>query len=231
MKKRIIKTFEQHLIDYELAKDLVNGDPKNSLTEARKNKYERLYLDYLLMKDVVKEEINESSFNDVIDSIDSNDFIDDPELFYDSYTSSKRISYLTPYTIDDLKEFKLFKLRNYKIGFAIKNGDIILVHNNESVGGIGDILMQKAIEFGGTHLDHFDGYLTGFYKRNRFKLRNNDHFNDLYAPEDWEYESINVYDPNKSIYPEELKTSTTDIKLAEKRYDSGRPDVVYRVLR
>lgn len=229
MKNKNIKTFEEYQIDYELAKDFDTSTIINSEIESiYKRKYDMLYLDYLLMKDVVNGAINES-VDDVVISINKNDFENDPNKFYQSYNKSKRVSYLTPYTVEDLKEFNLFKVRGYNIGFAVKkNGDIILVHNNEKIKGIGDLLIKKAIEFGGDHLDHFDGFLTGFYKRNGFKLNSNDIFNQIYAPKDWKYNELDIYDPNYSIYAGELKVSKNKFISAEIRYENGMPDVVYR---
>ena len=131
-----------------------------------------------------------------------------------------------------MKSFKLFKLKGYNIGFAIKrNGEIILVHNNENIKGIGDLLVKKSIEFGGEQLDHFDGFLTGFYKRNGFYFHDNDEFNNELTPQHWEYEKINIYNPDKSIYADENKVNVEEFFKAEKRYDSGRPDIVYRKLK
>jgi len=123
-------------------------------------------------------------------------------------------------------------LRGYNIGFAIKkNGDTILVHNNEkSIVGIGNILIRQAIKMGGTHLDHFDGYLTGFYKNNGFVFNNNDEFDDKYAPKNWQYERVDILNPNKSIYADEKIVDVVEFQNAESRYDIGRPDVVYRIL-
>jgi len=235
MRKRNIKTYEQYAVDYELSKDLDTTEiTQDRIDEALKNTYERIYVNYLLMLDVVDDTTNESLVvDDVVGAFNTNDFDNDTQKFYDSFNNSKRLTYLHPYSIGELKSIKTFKLRGYDIGFAIKkNGDIILVHNNESnVRGIGDLMIKKAIELGGSHLDHFDGFLTGFYKKNGFVLRNNKHFIEQYKPESWEYDKIDIYNPNKSIYVEELNVDVDDFKNAEKRYESGRPDVVYRVFK
>jgi len=237
MRKRIVKTYEQYAVDYELSKGFA-GDTqlsKSDISASLKRKYEKLFVDYLLMMDVVDDTTNESLVvvDDVIDAFNKNDFDNGAQSFYDSYNKSKRITFLTPYSVDDIRHFKTYKLRGYNIGFAIKdNGDIILVHNNESkVNGIGDLMINKAIELGGDHLDHFDGFLTGFYKKNGFKLRSNEQFVEEYKPKNWKYERVDIYNTNKSIYVEELKTNNIEFEKAEKRYDSGRPDVVYRVLK
>jgi len=236
MRKRNLKTFEEYAVDYELAKDFADTQlSKEDISGSLKRKYEKIFVDYLLMKDVVDDTTNENLgvVDDVIDAFNKNDFDKDAQSFYDSYNKSKRITYLTPYSVDDIRTFNTYKLRGYNIGFAIKNnGDIILVHNNEpKVKGIGDLMIGKAKEMGGDHLDHFDGFLTGFYKRNGFTLKDNDHFAEEYKPKGWEYERVDIYNPNKSIYVNELEIDEVEFDDAEKRYDSGRPDVAYRILK
>ena len=221
-----LKTFEQYEFGKKINTDSIIKKLEDSINS---EVYEKRLLNDLLMIDVVKDNVNESK-NYIIDLIKSGKFTNNKNKFYESFNKSDKISFLTPYKIEDLKEFNCYKLKGYNIGFAIKpDGDIILVHNNESVGGIGEILINKSVEFGGTHLDHFDGYLTGFYKKCGFKLDSNDIFNDKWAPKQWEYQSINVYDEKVSIYPTELKATSDEIKKAEIRYESGRPDIVYRV--
>ena len=231
MRKRNLKTYEQYLIDYQLSKGFDSTDiSTNDINNVFKNKYEKMFLDYLLMLDVV-DNISNENINDIIIDIQNHYFENNANKFFESFNKSKRISYLTPYSIKDLKRFNLFKLRGYNIGFAIKNnGDIILVHNNENVKGIGNILIQKAIQNGGTHLDHFDGFLTGFYKQNGFKFKNNDIFNDDFAPENWNYEKIDILNPDKSIYVNEYKVAKTQFIDAKIRYENGKPDIVYRKL-
>jgi hypothetical protein len=231
-RRKNLKTFEQYLTDYYLSSDIDDKVISNSeMKSIYKEKYSKLYLDYLLMKNVIKENINENR-NDIIISLNKNNFENDVDKFYNSIYKSKYVQFLTPYSKDDLKEFKLYKLKNYNIGFAIKkDGEIILVHNNENIGGIGDILIKKAISFGGDSLDYFDGYLTGFYKRNGFNVYNNDIFNIDYISENWNYEKIDFKNENTSIYVNEIKVSEDEYIDAFLRYSNGMPDVVYRKLK
>lgn len=235
MRNKILKTYEQYVVDYELSKDFAQTQlSDNNINDSYKIIYEQVFVDYLLMKDVVNDSTNENLNNvDIIESFNANDFDNDAKNFYESFNKSKRLTFLTSYTIEDIKTFKTYKLKGYNIGFAIKkNGDIILVHNNEEkVKGIGDLMIKKAIELGGDHLDHFDGFLTGFYKKNGFKLKNNIIFDEKYKPKDWKYEKIDIYNTDKSIYVEELKCKYTDFLKAENRYENGCPDIVYRNLK
>lgn len=229
-KNKNIKTYEQYLADTELFKSIVDKPVSSKYIEdVNIRTYKKRFFNDRLMIDVIKKDKMNESKDDVINLINRGQFIDDVKEFYDSFNKSDKISFLTPYKLEELKEFKCYKLRGYNIGFAVKkDGDIILVHNNENVGGIGKILIEKAVKFGGKHLDHFDGFLTGFYKSCNFSLESNDLFNDNWAPKEWEYKSVNVWDENYSIYPKELSVSEEDMFLAETRYDSGKPDIVYR---
>lgn len=63
---------------------------------------------------------------------------------------------LTDYSIDELKKMKLFKLKNYDIGYALKKShtgnydEIVSVFNNEDgVKNIGMDLIMSAVKMGG----------------------------------------------------------------------------------
>ena len=224
---RKVKKFNQFI--NERFVDVDYAQPELEISSDINDIYDKRYFNQLLMVDVVKENTNEDK-NDIVEKISSGSWKTTPKEFLDSVNSSKRVGFLTPYSLDELSEFKLFKLEGYNIGFALKYNDIILVHNNEGVGGIGKLLINKAIEFGGNKLDHFDGFLTGFYKSLDFKFDSNDYFLDEYAPDTWKYESLNINDPSKSIYAVELSVDYNEFEKAKARYESGRPDVVYRIL-
>ena len=229
-KRKRLKTFEQYLSESLLMSDVLDTDTK-SLNDIFYKQYERRYLNQLLMIDVVDNYINES-LEDFALKVSTQQWDNDPENFYKSFMSSKKLGYLTPYSLEDLKEFSLYKVKDYNIGFAIKkDGDIILVHNNEpTIKGIGKFLLNKAIMKGGKKLDHFDGFLTGFYKSIGFNLKSNDEFLDEYDPESWDYKKVDINNPKLSIYVNELKVNNNQFNLAKERYLVGKPDVVYRQL-
>lgn len=230
-KGKHLKTFEQYISDHLLMNDVVDNDD-NLVGDILSKQYERRYFDHLLMKDVVDNDdwVNES-LEDFTLKVSTQQWDSDPESFYKSFMASERLGYLTPYSVKDLKEFSLYKVKDYKIGFAIKkDGDIILVHNNEpDIKGIGRFLLNQAIIKGGKKLDHFDGFLTGFYKSLGFDLKNNHQFLDEYVPESWDYKKIDINNPKLSIYADELKVDDKEFNLAKERYSVGKPDVVYRV--
>ena len=162
----------------------------------------------------------------------------DAQRFLDSLNAGKRGGFLTPYSESDLAKMNLFKLKDHNLGFAIKDdGDIVSVHNNSGLGGIGNEMMSAAVRNGGKKLDHFDGFLTGFYKKNGFgKVTDAWAWNDKYAPENWKYEPVNIFDPRTSIHADEIKKYNSvedmpdDLKAKIRAYESGRPDVVFRQL-
>jgi hypothetical protein len=237
MKKgKLIKKYEQYMIDYELAKDVFDYETKTNkvtIDEAFRIHYEKMFFNHMLMMDVVSEKsVITENYDIFLAALKNNEFEKDSLSFLHSMNKSRRLYYLTPYELSELDNFDLYKIKGYDIGFAIKkDGDIILVHNNSHISGIGDILIQKAIEMGGNHLDHFDGFLTGFYRKNNFKLKYNDEFQDCYAPQSWTYDKVDIDNPKTSIYVDELEVDEEKYLDAKDRYTSGRPDIVYRVLK
>jgi hypothetical protein len=208
-------------------------DPIYSFDKDKSSEYQKRFYNDLLMKNVADINVNESDYSNSSDEIkkliEESNFEYDPIEFYKSFTSSEKSEFMSPYTVKELKEFKVFKISGYKAGFAIKrDGDIILVHNNTGEKGIGDLLIKKAIEYGGTKLDHYDGYLTGFYKSLGFKLIENDIFLDEYTPDGWKFTPIDINNPKTSIYSDEIKIGSQEFSEASKRYLEGKPDVVYR---
>ncbi len=229
MRRRSVKTYEEYVEDYKRAQTAVDETPDGLEADAMSRRYEQLYLEQLLMEDVASDVVSETATDDVMSAISRGDFDKSPDAFYESFNASEKIEFLTPYTLEEVSEFNTFKLKGYNIGFAVKqDGDIVLVHNNSGAKGIGDILIRKAIEMGGTKLDHFDGFLTGFYRRNGFVLDTTDQWADEYAPTEWRYEEVNIEDPMTSVYAEEKECSEREYMDAKIRYVNGKPDVVYR---
>lgn len=125
---------------------------------------------------------------------------DEYDSFLESVSHSKRMDFLTKYTKDELVNLgiKTFKLKGYKIGFALKPTDIegekhceiILLHNNENtIGDIDDSLIQLAIKKEGDVLNHFDGFFSDLYKRNGFSIIYwSMMFNDKFADPKWNYD-------------------------------------------
>jgi hypothetical protein len=132
---------------------------------------------------------------DVLNKINNDTYIkNNYKAFLEELKRNKRAEFLTPYTVQDFINGKVqtYQVPGYEIGFALKpmaNGDmdIISVHNNTNIGGIGEALIDSAIRLGGTTLDHFDGYLSDFYKKKGFEEKERMKWNDAYAPKNWNY--------------------------------------------
>ncbi|MFW6272435.1 MAG: hypothetical protein ACOC2U_01485 [bacterium] len=147
-------------------KDIINSEIHFFLQERnfnlKINDLERL--NELFFSQEISENNNIDKKNEIVSLIKNNQWINPtPSEFRDSLLKSKHPLMLTDYNESELNQMKLFKLKNYNIGFALKNHDgkpyseIVAVHNNEpDVSGIGDELMRSAIKNGGCYLDHFD---------------------------------------------------------------------------
>ena len=91
------------------------------------------------------------------------------QRFYDSLYAGKRSGFLSPYFHNELRMMDLYLLKGQNAGFAIKDGDdIVSVHNNSELSGLASEFMKKSKEVGGARLDHFDGFLSGLYRKYGF---------------------------------------------------------------
>jgi len=207
------------------------------MNEHEINRYNQRLFEMLSLIEPLDEFITSSvSKEDVINKLNNNDFdINNNKEFVNSMKSGNRAEFLTPYSDEDLSRMKTFKVKGYNAGFAVKNdGDIVSVHNNTGIGGIGKELIKAAIKNGGKKLDHFDGFLSSFYNSLGFKVVSHDEWNDDYAPAGWKYEPIDPYNPQTSIYAEELKKYKSfdefpdELKSVVNRYKEGKPDIIYR---
>ena len=140
---------------------------------------------------IFESSIEEDEFSDkkniILDLIKNNQYEkQNPESFYNSLKKSKHPLMLSDYSPSELSQMKLFKLKGYNIGFALKKiygkyAEIVAVHNNEpDVKGIGDDLVKSAINHGGCYLDHYDGVLSKFYGNLGFIEYKRDKFDPQY---------------------------------------------------
>mgnify|MGYP003148129910 CR=1 FL=1 len=182
----------------------------------------------------------------------------DPEMvnrFYDSLYGGKRSGFLSGYSHDELARMDLYLLDGHNAGFAIKDGDdIVSVHNNSELRGLGNEFMRKAKEIGGARLDHFDGFLSGLYRKYGFtNVYEVYQWNEKYKPAKWNYNGIDILNSQNSIYadaledliyedPDVLPNEEIEVaaesglnidinpKLKYNSYRYGRPDVIMRKL-
>ncbi len=175
--------------------------------------------------------------------------------FMESLYSGKRLGFLTYYEESDLAKMHLFLIKGENAGFAIKDGDdIVSVHNNSKLSGLTRFFLNIARENGGTKLDHFDGFLSGLYRKNGFKdVYQVYEWDENHKPDQWPYDEVNILNPKTSIYsdafnkmveggdpmnelPNEMMeiTAESGYKISFRprskyiKYINGRPDVIFR---
>ena len=177
------------------------------------------------------------------------------ERFNTSLYKGKRSGFLSYYSLQELARMDLYLLKDHNAGFAIKDGDdIVSVHNNSELRGLGNEFMNKAKEAGGARLDHFDGFLSGLYRKHGFTdVYEILQWDEQYKPESWNYDSVDILNPNTSVYSDALSSLTYDDpttlpneetsiqaedshkiiinpNLKQNSYKYGRPDVILRKL-
>jgi len=158
------------------------------------------------------------------------------DYFYNALRVNQKNFFLTPYSKEQLKDMFLFKVKNLDAGFAIKETkdrhdsptrDIVGVHNNSDVKRIGSKLILDAIKNDGKTLDHFDGFLSGLYSDLGFDGYHADEWDDQYTPTGWDFNPVDIR--NKTYHSDKLdKYDINTYNKIKKRYDSGKPDIVYR---
>lgn len=178
------------------------------------------------------------------------------ERFFVSLYAGKRSGFLTYYQKEELADMHLYIIKGHNAGYALKGGnDIVSVHNNSEIKGLGKFFMESAKANGGTMLDHFDGFLSGLYRRNGFTdVYEVYQWDEQYRPSAWTYDSVDVFNENTSIYSQAMNALKQDSEnpqgslpnqdmeiLAENnfkitinpnlkynQYLYGRPDVIMR---
>jgi len=197
--KRYIKEFTNPI--YMEGNTFIYCSAEDTKTEwkiKKKYRYEININEHLRLIELFQSDLNEYVGNNqtptiVRNMITFNNAWEDPqnpESFKQSLSKSKHKEMLTDYSVQDLSKMKLFKLKGYNIGYALKQFEnegyceIVAVHNNEpDVKGIGDILMKSAIANGGKYLDHFDGFLSNLYGNLGFQEYKRDKYDPQYDPQ------------------------------------------------
>ena len=162
--------------------------PKRSFDKSKLAYYE--YMMEMIEEDNNFDDSDEDIRLDILSKIKNGEFVNDVDEFYDSIRKSTRPEMLTLYEKPDLGNMKLYKVDGYDAGYALKQHDedgeyneIVSVFNNTGVKGIGSELVKSAIRNGGCYLDHYDDYLTGFYKNLGFVEIDRLEFDPQYDPE------------------------------------------------
>lgn len=168
------------------ANDAIFGD---DTTDRRRAAFSNI-LDEAAYEDAPDSEIFANIANGRWDT--NGDLDHDYPIFMESLAKSRHPASLTWYTKKEYarKHAQLYKVEGFDAGFAITHdGDIISVHNNTNIKKVAPALMRKAIELGGTHLDHYAySRLNDVYSGAGFEEYDKYDWDDKYAPDDWDYE-------------------------------------------
>lgn len=108
-------------------------------------------------------------------------------IFINERNKNKRIEFMSPLTVDSLKDSKIFMINNGNTGCIIaQDGDLQNVFNNAGKGQ-GARIINLAIKNGATKLDCFANFLPEYYSQFGFKEVSRIKWDDKYAPKNWDY--------------------------------------------
>lgn len=256
--KGMLKEAMQHnASEYEMAKDLFEQVSQSNSGEFTETAFNSMTAAKVFSEESLEEsqgnsphELEFSLPNDA-----NNDVID---RFYESLYAGARSGFLSYYSKEDLAQMHLYLIKGHNAGFALKGGnDIVSVHNNSELRGLGKFFMAAAKQKGGTMLDHFDGFLSGLYRKNGFtNVYEVYQWDEQYKPKQWTYDNVDVFNPQTSIYSDamtQLAGESSDAQgalpneeveivaenglklkinpnLKYNQYLYGRPDVIMRKL-
>jgi hypothetical protein len=171
LRKFIATTIREYLNEYKINNHELSGywyhGTNKHFNSIKENhcRFTNIFKEYVLKENYEKKKTL------VLNAIKNNDWEkESASNFKKALNKSKHKEMLTDYSVTEFNDMKLFKLNGFDIGYALKkkNGDyseIVAVFNNEDdVKGIGEQLIQSAVDNGGCYLDHFDGYLSNLYQ-------------------------------------------------------------------
>lgn len=175
------------------------------------------------------------------------------QIFYNGLAQNSNSEYLTIYTVEKLSQMYLVMPEDQTAGMGCdQSGHMGSGWNNGSRKGVLKTLMNYTRDnFGGRSGDHFDGGLGGYYASlGLTEVYQILEWDPQYAPSDWNYKPIDVFNPKKSVYAPAVQiyqqnpTSAPQQKMelvVESgfkittspyhkilQYSNGEPDVVYR---
>jgi hypothetical protein len=190
---------------------------------------------------------------EIIYSTPDNPNLEYCQIFYDGLAQNSNSEYLTMYTVEKLSQMYLVMPQDKTAGMGCDtNGHMGSGWNNGSRKGVLKSLMNYTKEnFGGNSGDHFDGGLGGYYASlGLVEVYDILEWDPQYAPSDWAYKPIDVYNPKKSVYapamsdykqnPTEAPQEKTELVVESGykittspynkivQYSKGAPDVIYR---
>ena len=145
----------------------------------------------------------------------------DPIEFNAAVTKAPKQAFLTRYTLDELRSFRVFLSENKLVGYGIKpDGELVNLFNSSGVRGAGQEAIVQAIANGATKLDAMAvGFLQAYYEDAGFVVTERVKWDDQYAPKDWDYKK---YGRPDIIYMEYPKGGTRNADNIRESFKSAR---------
>ena len=258
MKQLIREAMANAAVEHEMAKRVFEEETQSGTGEFTEVAFNSMMAATVFMDGSLDEDQEASASYELEFSLPSDR---NPEViarFYESLYSGKRSGFLTYYDEEELAEMHLYLIKGHNAGFALKGGnDIVSVHNNSELRGLSQFFMDAAKRAGGTMLHHFDGFLSGLYRKNGFTdVYEVYQWDEQYKPKQWTYDAVDIFNPKTSIYSsamDELKADSNNPQgtlpneeieivaengytirinpnLKYNQYLYGRPDVIMRRL-
>lgn len=109
-----------------------------------------------------------------------------PRSFLEALNKSKRKPMLSEYTEEQLKDYDLYLVEwiDAGVGMKVNWWEIFNLFNNSWVSGIWrEIMLSIEAQYPylwAIHLDHFEGYLSGFYEGLWYKEYKREAYNPAY---------------------------------------------------
>jgi len=138
------------------------------------------------------------------------------------------------YTADEYATMKLVSYDDGRAGFAIRRDGMIVSlykHPDSQLKGVVDLMIQEAVEQGGTRLEAFEGFLTESYGRNGFVEADRYSWDENMAPDNWDAETMGKPDVlamtlDKGLYDEARENQSANTEglqdLGRARTSDGR---------
>ena len=257
LKDLIKESMNYNASEHEMAKKLFEQESKSGSGEFTETAFNSMTAAKVFADGSLSEDVSQGT-HELEFSLPNNPNPEVIDRFYESLYAGARSGFLTYYSKNDLASMHLYLIKGHNAGFALKGGnDIVSVHNNSQLKGLGKFFMEAAKQKGGTMLDHFDGFLSGLYRKNGFTdVYEVYQWDEQYKPQRWTYDRVDVLNPQTSIYADaiaQLKGDSEDAQgalpneevevtaedgfkikinpnLKYNQYLYGRPDVIMRRL-
>mgnify|MGYP003643894634 CR=1 FL=1 len=175
------------------------------------------------------------------------------QAFMNGIKENPRSEFITKLSYDQLRSRNLVITQDKMTGMATEqNGHMGTGWNNKKGHGgrLMNLMHYSRDNLGGKIGDHLDGRLSSVYRNMGLnKVSKIIAWDDAYAPKNWNYRPIDIFDPKLSAYAEGFKKAnyqrgslpnkivsinteglTVEINPYEKavQYSNGKPDIIFR---